>query len=148
EVAPPAAGVAGHGGDNQASAFVVAQRVHADPGAAGGPGDAHAPPGDRGGGGRAAVAFGHALKSIVAALSVSVSNGRQRDATRMPGLSQRRRLGVLAICCASILVVVMDISIVNVALPAMRRELHAPVSSLQWTIDAYTLVLASFLVLA
>jgi EmrB/QacA subfamily drug resistance transporter len=81
-------------------------------------------------------------------MSVSVSNGRQLDGTRMPGLSQRRRFGVLVICCASILVVVMDISIVNVALPAMRRDLHASVSSLQWTIDAYTLVLASFLVLA
>ncbi len=65
-----------------------------------------------------------------------------------PGLSRRRRLLVLAICCASILVVVMDISIVNVALPAMRRDLHASVPGLQWTVDAYTLVLASFLVLA
>jgi EmrB/QacA subfamily drug resistance transporter len=65
-----------------------------------------------------------------------------------PGLSRRRRLLVLVICCASILVVVMDISIVNVALPAIRRDLHAPVSGLQWTVDAYTLVLASFLVLA
>jgi len=66
----------------------------------------------------------------------------------MPELSHRRRLLVLAICCASILVVVMDISIVNVALPALRRDLDAPVSGLQWTVDAYTLVLASFLVLA
>jgi EmrB/QacA subfamily drug resistance transporter len=63
-------------------------------------------------------------------------------------LTQRRRFLVLAICCASILVVVMDISIVNIALPAMRRDLHASESGLQWTIDAYTLVLASFLVLA
>jgi EmrB/QacA subfamily drug resistance transporter len=55
---------------------------------------------------------------------------------------------VLAICCASMIVVVMDISIVNVALPTMRRDLHASVSGLQWTVDAYTLVLASFLVLA
>jgi EmrB/QacA subfamily drug resistance transporter len=45
-------------------------------------------------------------------------------------------------------VVVMDISIVNVALPALRRDLHASVAGLQWTIDAYTLVLAAFLVLA
>src|SRR5215469_7429730 len=81
-------------------------------------------------------------------MTAPMSNGHQLDRARAPGLSQRRRLGVLAICCASILVVVMDISIVNVALPAMRRDLHAPVSSLQWTIDAYTLVLASFLVLA
>ena len=63
-------------------------------------------------------------------------------------LSRRRRFLILAICCASVVVVVMDISIVNVALPAMRRDLHASVSGLQWTVDAYTLVLASFLVLA
>jgi EmrB/QacA subfamily drug resistance transporter len=47
-----------------------------------------------------------------------------------------------------VIVVVMDISIVNVALPTIRRDLHASVSGLQWTVDAYTLVLASFLVLA
>lgn len=66
----------------------------------------------------------------------------------MPELSRRRRYLVLAICCASIVVVVMDISIVNVALPDMRRELDATVSGLQWTVDAYTLVLASFLMVA
>src|SRR5581483_7934838 len=66
----------------------------------------------------------------------------------MPELSPRRRFLVLAICCASILVVVMDISIVNVALPTIRHDLHASESDLQWTVDAYTLVLASFLVLA
>ncbi|HET6707923.1 MFS transporter [Amycolatopsis sp.] len=55
---------------------------------------------------------------------------------------------VLAICCTSIVVVVMDISIVTVALPSIRRDLGASVASLQWTVDAYTLVLAAFLVLA
>jgi len=63
-------------------------------------------------------------------------------------LSRRRRLGVLAICCASIIVVVMDISIVNVALPSVRADLDASMADLQWTVDAYTLVLASFLLLA
>jgi EmrB/QacA subfamily drug resistance transporter len=63
-------------------------------------------------------------------------------------LSRRHRFLVLAICCTSIVVVVMDISIVNVALPAIRADLHASVTGLQWTVDAYTLVLASFLVLA
>ncbi|MUN38859.1 DHA2 family efflux MFS transporter permease subunit [Actinomadura litoris] len=61
---------------------------------------------------------------------------------------RRRRLLVLAICCAGMLVVVMDISIVNVALPSIRRDLHASVTGLQWTVDAYTLVLAGFLLLA
>ena len=73
---------------------------------------------------------------------------RTRPETTAGGLSQRRRFLVLTICCTSIAVVVMDISIVNVALPAIRRDLHASVSGLQWTVDAYTLVLASFLILA
>ncbi len=64
------------------------------------------------------------------------------------GLSRRRRLLVLTICCASIVVVVMDISIVNSALPAIRQDLRASVTGLQWTVDAYTLVLGSFLLLA
>ena len=68
--------------------------------------------------------------------------------TTAGGLSRRRRFLVLAICCASVIVVVMDISIVNVALPAIGHDLHASESGLQWTVDAYTLVLASFLVLA
>jgi EmrB/QacA subfamily drug resistance transporter len=63
-------------------------------------------------------------------------------------LSRRRRLLVLAICCMSLLIVGLDNTIVNVALPSIRRELGASVSNLQWTIDAYTLVLASFLMLS
>src|SRR5260370_8868943 len=66
----------------------------------------------------------------------------------MTELSRRRRLAVLAICCLSLLIVGLDTTIVNVALPAIHRELHASVSGLQWTIDAYTLVLASLLMLA
>jgi EmrB/QacA subfamily drug resistance transporter len=45
-------------------------------------------------------------------------------------------------------VTAMDISIVNVALPAVRRDFHASESGLQWTVDSYTLVLAGFLLLA
>ncbi|MFG3263702.1 MFS transporter [Streptomyces bobili] len=66
----------------------------------------------------------------------------------MPELSQRRRLLVLAICCMSLLIVSLDNTVLNVALPAMERDLHAGTSGLQWTIDAYTLVLASLLMLA
>jgi EmrB/QacA subfamily drug resistance transporter len=55
---------------------------------------------------------------------------------------------ILAICCMSLLVVGMDVTIVNVALPAIQRDLHATVSGLQWILDAYTLVVASLLMLA
>jgi EmrB/QacA subfamily drug resistance transporter len=63
-------------------------------------------------------------------------------------LTYRRRMLILAICCMSLLIVSLDVTIVNVALPSIQRELHASVSGLQWIIDAYTLVLASFLMLS
>jgi EmrB/QacA subfamily drug resistance transporter len=66
----------------------------------------------------------------------------------VPDLSRRRRLLILAICCMSLVIVGLDNTIVNVALPSIQRELHASVSGLQWTIDAYVLVLASFLMLS
>jgi EmrB/QacA subfamily drug resistance transporter len=65
-----------------------------------------------------------------------------------PDLSRGRRLLVLAICCFSLLMVGLDTTIVNVALPSIRNDLHASISGLQWVIDAYTLVLASLLMLA
>jgi EmrB/QacA subfamily drug resistance transporter len=70
------------------------------------------------------------------------------DVAAPAGLTRSRRYAVLAICCASLLISVMDISIVNVALPAIRDDLGATTAGLQWTADAYTLVLASFLLLA
>ncbi len=63
-------------------------------------------------------------------------------------LSRRRRVLVLAICCMSLFIVGIDVTIVNVALPSIQRELHAPVSGLQWVVDAYTIVVASFLMLS
>ncbi|WP_030970229.1 MFS transporter [Streptomyces sp. NRRL S-1824] len=66
----------------------------------------------------------------------------------MPELTHRRRQLVLAICCMSLLIVSLDNTVLNVALPSMQRELHATVAGMQWTIDAYTLVLASLLMLA
>ncbi len=55
---------------------------------------------------------------------------------------------VLIICCLSMLIVGMDVTIVNVALPAIQRDLHASLSGLQWIVDAHTLVVASLLMLA
>lgn len=48
----------------------------------------------------------------------------------------------------SLLIVSLDNTVLNVALPSMQKELHATVAGMQWTIDAYTLVLASLLMLA
>jgi EmrB/QacA subfamily drug resistance transporter len=51
-------------------------------------------------------------------------------------------------CCLAVLIVSMDTTIVNVAIPAIRRELGASASQSQWVIDIYTLVLASLLLLS
>ncbi|MFD8641694.1 MFS transporter [Streptomyces zaomyceticus] len=63
-------------------------------------------------------------------------------------LPRGRQLVVLAICCMSLLIVSLDNTALNVALPSLRRDLGASVAGLQWVIDAYTLVLASLLMLA
>ncbi len=66
----------------------------------------------------------------------------------MTDLPRSRRVLVLAICCMSLLLVGLDNTIVNVALPSIGRDLSASVSGLQWTVDSYTLVLATLLMLS
>ncbi|MGW3170643.1 DHA2 family efflux MFS transporter permease subunit [Streptomyces sp. NPDC001153] len=66
----------------------------------------------------------------------------------MPDPVPGRRASVLAVCCLSVLLVSLDVTILNVALPSMQRSLQSSVSGLQWTLDAYTIVLASLLTLA
>ena len=62
--------------------------------------------------------------------------------------SNPRRWKILAVLCISLFVIVMDNTIVNVALPTLARDLDAGTSSLQWIVDAYTLVFAGLLLAA
>jgi EmrB/QacA subfamily drug resistance transporter len=54
---------------------------------------------------------------------------------------------VLALVCLAQFMVVLDATIVNVALPTLQRDLHFSPSSLQWVINSYTLVFGGFLLL-
>jgi EmrB/QacA subfamily drug resistance transporter len=56
-----------------------------------------------------------------------------------------RRWVVLAVMCLSLLLIVMDNTIVNVAIPTLQRDLGASTSQLQWVVDAYILVFAGLL---
>lgn len=58
--------------------------------------------------------------------------------------SERPRLSLLAVCAGTFMLLV-DVTIVQVALPAMQRHLHASFNDLEWVIDAYALVLAAFI---
>jgi EmrB/QacA subfamily drug resistance transporter len=54
---------------------------------------------------------------------------------------------ILAIACVAQFMVVLDVSIVNVALPSIGRDLHYTASGLQWVVNAYVLTFAGFLLL-
>ncbi|HEX3426980.1 MAG TPA: MFS transporter [Acidimicrobiales bacterium] len=56
-----------------------------------------------------------------------------------------RRWWTLAVLCFSLLVIGLDNTILNVALPTLVRDLHASQTQLQWIVDAYTIVYASLL---
>ena len=73
-----------------------------------------------------------------------MTRGAQADARWPDGHPHRRR--ILLVLCLSLLIVVIDNTILNTALPTLARVLHAGTSSLQWITDAYTLCFAALLI--
>src|ERR1700753_3986310 len=54
---------------------------------------------------------------------------------------------ILALACVAQFMVVLDVSIVNVALPKIQADLHYSATGLQWVVNAYVLTFAGFLLL-
>jgi EmrB/QacA subfamily drug resistance transporter len=71
------------------------------------------------------------------------------DAAKNPTTPARRHpspgWAVLTVCCLAQFMIVLDVSIVNVALPSMQGSLHLSGSELAWVLNAYTLTFAGFL---
>jgi EmrB/QacA subfamily drug resistance transporter len=63
-----------------------------------------------------------------------------------PAHASGRQWAVLAVLCLSLLVVSLDNTILNVALPTLVRKLHATDSQLQWIVDGYTIVFAGLMI--
>jgi EmrB/QacA subfamily drug resistance transporter len=63
----------------------------------------------------------------------------------MDEITSRRKAVTLGVCCVSVLLVGIDMTAVNVALPAIGHDFGTGVGGLSWTIDAYTLTLAALL---
>jgi MFS family permease len=59
-----------------------------------------------------------------------------------------RKWWTLLATCVATFMLLLDITIVNVALPSIQSDLHASFSDLQWVVDAYALTLASLLLTA
>ncbi|CAM3214969.1 MFS transporter [Stackebrandtia soli] len=70
------------------------------------------------------------------------------DSARSAVPADPRRWVGLAVLCASLLIVVMDMTILNVAIPAIDADLHPSSVELLWIVDVYSLVVAGFLVVA
>src|SRR3954462_5199428 len=67
--------------------------------------------------------------------------GTGRGGTRpRPAFSRR---GTLAVVCLATAMLMLDIAVVNTALPKIASDLNAGISGLQWVVDAYTVVLAA-----
>jgi EmrB/QacA subfamily drug resistance transporter len=79
-----------------------------------------------------------------------VGNDRpqENDGRWTAGQAHPRRRQILLVLCLSLLVVTIDNTILNTALPTLARDLHATTGALQWITDAYTLIFAALLVTA
>jgi EmrB/QacA subfamily drug resistance transporter len=78
------------------------------------------------------------------------------EATATPGMTQTPPAGsergsgsalLLAVCCVAQFMVILDLSIVNVALPSIQSSLGFSAPDLQWVVDAYAITFAGFLML-
>ena len=64
------------------------------------------------------------------------------------GTPRPRRGAILAVLCVSLLIVSLDSTVLNVALPVMVRVMHASSTQLQWIVDAYSIVFAGLLLVS
>jgi EmrB/QacA subfamily drug resistance transporter len=81
-------------------------------------------------------------------LRVGTLRNKTEDKQARSGLDSGTRLRLLLIvCCVSQFMVILDLSIVNVALPSIQSDLGFTPVNLQWVVDAYAIVFAGFLML-
>jgi EmrB/QacA subfamily drug resistance transporter len=82
------------------------------------------------------------------AVAAGAGVGNQGAAEAATAVVEDRRWVILSVLCLALVIVGIDGTIVNVALPTLSRDLGASSSQLQWIVDAYTIVFAGFLLLA
>ncbi|MCX4822728.1 DHA2 family efflux MFS transporter permease subunit [Streptomyces sp. NBC_01142] len=70
-----------------------------------------------------------------------------RSAVSAPAARSARTWAVLLAACAGQFLVVLDVSVVNVALPSMRADLRLSTTGLQWVLNAYSIAFAGFMLL-
>jgi EmrB/QacA subfamily drug resistance transporter len=91
---------------------------------------------------RQSTAAGAVVMNIQATTSPGPAETPTPERTRGPG-----SVWLLAVCCVAQFMVILDLSIVNVALPSIQSSLGFSSPSLQWVVDAYAITFAGFLML-
>lgn len=84
------------------------------------------------------------MAKVIRAVPVAGDVSKSSPATR----AGRGQGWLLAVTCVAQFMVILDLSIVNVALPSIQSSLHFSSVDLQWVVDAYSIVFAGFLMLA
>jgi EmrB/QacA subfamily drug resistance transporter len=79
---------------------------------------------------------------------VAATEAPRRSQVPMAAAAQERKGLILLALCLAALIINIDVTIVNVALPSLVRELGATNTNLQWVVDAYTLVFAALILAA
>src|SRR5947209_3559768 len=83
---------------------------------------------------------------VVRVAEATVPEAAAAPASAPTAVSPRSRW-LLVVCCVAQFMVILDLSIVNVALPSIQDTLNFTTSQLQWVIDAYAITFAGFLML-
>jgi EmrB/QacA subfamily drug resistance transporter len=81
------------------------------------------------------------------AVAATVDAAPAAAAPKPPTFANSRQAWILAVCCVAQLMVILDLSIVNVALPSIQFSLNFTSAELQWVVDAYAIAFAGFLML-
>jgi EmrB/QacA subfamily drug resistance transporter len=93
-----------------------------------------------------AGAAGTAAPAALTAEPLPTGNGAETRGRRPSGFGSRQTL-ILTVCCIAQFMVILDLSIVNVALPSIQSSLNFTSADLQWVVDAYAIAFAGFLML-
>jgi EmrB/QacA subfamily drug resistance transporter len=89
---------------------------------------------------------GAAGTAAPAALTAEAPPAPPAEAPSRRGFGSRESL-ILTVCCVAQFMVILDLSIVNVALPSIQSSLNFTSADLQWVVDAYAITFAGFLML-
>ena len=82
------------------------------------------------------------------ALALAPDRVADRVGAPSPAAEERRRWLALVVLCIGQLMIVLDVTVVNVALPAIQRELHFSAASLAWVVNGYLIAFGGLLLLA